>query len=54
MEVGLFTWEATWKRILTLDQIKRKGWILANRCNLCEVKEESTDHILPHCTNTII
>ena len=40
--------------ILTIDQLKRKGWILENRCNLCRVEEESMDHLLLHCANTRI
>ena len=32
--VGFFVWEASWGRILTLDQIKRRGRALANRCFL--------------------
>ena len=49
-KVGFFTWEASWGKVLTLDQLKRRGWTLANRCFLCLVKEESIDHILIHCS----
>ena len=45
-----FAWEASWGKVLTLDQLKKRGWILANRCFLCCVEEESIDHILIHCT----
>ncbi|RVW89280.1 hypothetical protein CK203_032620 [Vitis vinifera] len=48
-KVGFFAWEALWGKVLTLDQLKRKGWTLANRCFLCLVEEESIDHILIHC-----
>ena len=47
--VSFFAWEATWKNVLTLDQIKRRGCPLANRCYLCLSEEESIDHILLHC-----
>ena len=30
--------------------IKKKGWPLANACNLCKAKKESVDHVLLHCT----
>ena len=43
-------WEAFWGKVLTLDQLKKRGWTLANRCFLCCVEEESIDHILIHCT----
>ena len=36
--------------MLTLDQLKKRGWTLANRCFLCCAEEESIDHILLHCT----
>ena len=36
--------------MLTLDQLKKRGWTLANRCFLCCVEEEFLDHILIHCT----
>ena len=44
-----FAWEETWGKALTLDQLQRRGWSLANRCFLWLSHEESTDHILVHC-----
>ena len=35
--------------MLTLDQLKRRGIPLVNRCFLCEEKEETIDHLLIHC-----
>ena len=35
--------------MLTLDKLKRRGIILANRCFLCEEEEETIDHLLIHC-----
>ena len=35
--------------MLTLDQLKRRGRALANRCFFCSVEEETTYHILVHC-----
>ena len=32
--VSFFTWEATWGKVLTLDQVLKRGWSLANRCFL--------------------
>ena len=46
--VNFFAWEAIWGRILTMDQLKRSGWILPSRCFLCK-EEESANHVLIHC-----
>ena len=35
--------------MLTLDQLKRRGRALANRCFLCEENEEDINHLLLHC-----
>ncbi|RVX04101.1 hypothetical protein CK203_015494 [Vitis vinifera] len=32
------------------DQLKRRDWILANRCSLCCAEEETINHILVHCS----
>ena len=49
-KVGFFAWEASWGRVLTQDQLKKRGWILANRCSLCCAEEETINHILVHCS----
>ena len=51
-KVSFFGWEATWGKALTLDQLQKKGWHLANRCYLCQMHEESIHHILFHCAKT--
>ena len=33
-----------------LDQLKRRGRALANRCFLCEEDEETIEHLLIHCS----
>ncbi|RVW94296.1 putative ribonuclease H protein [Vitis vinifera] len=48
-KVGFFAWEAAWGKVLTQDQLKRRGWKLANRCPLCCDEEETINHILIHC-----
>ena len=37
------------EKVLTQNQLKRRGWILANRCFLCCDEEETINHILIHC-----
>ena len=50
-KVGFFAWEASWGKVLTLDQIERRGWPITNRCFLCFAEKESINHILIHCTD---
>ena len=49
-KVSFFAWEASWGKVLTLDQLKKRGRVLANRCFLCCEEEESIDHIPMHCS----
>ena len=51
-KVGIFSWEATWRKIMILDNIQKRGWAMTNRCFLCGKGEESTDHLLIHCDLT--
>ncbi|RVW46482.1 ADP-ribosylation factor [Vitis vinifera] len=37
-------------KVLTVDQLKRRGWNLANICFLCCAEEETINHILVHCS----
>ena len=30
-----FSWEVSWGKVLTLDQLQNKGWSLANKCLIC-------------------
>ena len=43
-KVRFFAWEASWGEVLTLDQLKRKERVIANRCFLCKEEEETVDH----------
>ena len=42
----VFAWEAAWGKVLTLDQLKRRGMTFANRCFMCEEEEETIDNFL--------
>ncbi|CAL1407203.1 unnamed protein product [Linum trigynum] len=37
------------KKLLTLDNLKKKGMALANRCELCRNDEESVNQLLVDC-----
>ena len=47
-KVAFFAWEAAWGKVLTLDKLQRRGWLLPNRCFLCGCAKESIHHILLH------
>lgn len=48
-KIGFFSWVAVQYKILTLDNLQRRGFILVNRCVLCYDNEDSIDHLLIHC-----
>ena len=48
-KMGFFAWEAWWGRVLTMDQLKMRGFFLANRCLLCRKDGENIEHLLLHC-----
>ena len=48
-KVSFFAWEARWGKVLTTQQLKKRGYQLARRCPFCREEEEGLDHILIHC-----
>ena len=49
IRASFFAWEATWAKILTHDQLRRRGWRMLNRCYTCKAAKEMRDHIMLHC-----
>ncbi|XP_059657206.1 uncharacterized protein LOC132303802 [Cornus florida] len=47
--VAFFVWTAVWGKILTIDNLRRRGNCTVNRCCLYKDDEESVDHLLLHC-----
>ena len=54
--LSFFVWEATWKGILTMDNLKRRRWLLVNKCFfffffLCKCKESIAEILftIPRC-----
>ena len=45
---GFFAWEALRGKVLTLDQLKRRGMALADRYFLCKEDELTVEHLLVH------
>ncbi len=48
-QVSFFIWTATWGRILTCDNLMRRGYTMVGRCCLCCADGETVDHLLLHC-----
>ena len=46
--VSFFAWEASWGKVLTLDNLQKIGRPLVNKYYLCKLEGESIDHILLH------
>ena len=51
-KVAFFAWEVSWGKVLTLEQLQRRGYSLVNMCFLCLSKVEMVDHLLLHCVKT--
>jgi hypothetical protein len=47
--ISFFTWTAARGKILTCDNLMRRGHVLAGWCCLCKNQWETVDHLLLHC-----
>jgi hypothetical protein len=50
--IAFFTWTAALGKILTIDNLRRRGLTLVNWCCLCKKSEETVNHLLIHCEFT--
>ena len=48
-KISFFAWEVRWGKILTMDQLKKKGFTLAIKFPFYVKEEEVMEHILIHC-----
>uniref|UniRef100_A0A2N9ERP2 Reverse transcriptase zinc-binding domain-containing protein n=1 Tax=Fagus sylvatica TaxID=28930 RepID=A0A2N9ERP2_FAGSY len=48
--VAFFIWTAVWGKILTNDNLRKRGIVLVDWCYLCKNAGESSDHIFLHCS----
>jgi hypothetical protein len=44
-----FMWTMAWGRILTCDNLKKRGFVMAGWCCMCKDGDESVDHLFIHC-----
>jgi hypothetical protein len=47
--VVFFVWTAAWGRLLTCDNLMRRGFVMAGWCCMCKRSGESVNHLLLHC-----
>ena len=52
LRVAFFGWMATLGKTLTLDNVRKRGIAMINRCCMSEADEESIDHLFLHCRVT--
>ena len=48
--VAFFIWSAAWGKILTCDNLMRRGYTMAGWCYMCQCAEETVNHLLIHCS----
>jgi hypothetical protein len=51
--VSFFVWSAVWGRILTVDNLMRRGYQLAGWCCMCQRDGETINHLLIHCDKAV-
>jgi hypothetical protein len=51
-KIKMFKWLVLHNRILTWENLMKRGFIGPSRCHLCQVKEETTNHLLDECSYT--
>ncbi|KAJ1699007.1 hypothetical protein LUZ63_007519 [Rhynchospora breviuscula] len=45
----IFLWQMAQNKISTIDNLKKRGWQLANVCTLCASEEETVQHLFNDC-----
>ncbi|XP_059633971.1 uncharacterized protein LOC132276526 [Cornus florida] len=48
--VAFFVWTAVWRKILTIDNLRKRGNYFVNWCCICKQNRELVDHLLMHCS----
>ena len=47
--IVFFLWTTTWGKILTNDNLMRRGHVMAEWCCMCRGTGETVDHLMLHC-----
>jgi hypothetical protein len=51
-KIKVFQWLILHNRILTWENLKKRGFIGPSRCHLCEEKDETMNHLMDECPYT--
>jgi ribonuclease HI len=51
-KIKIFQWLILHNRILTWDNLRKRGFTGPSRCHLCQTQEETTNHLLDDCAYT--
>ena len=54
MKFKLFKWLVQQGKILTWDNLRKRGFVGPSRCHQCGDQEETTNHLLNRCSFTTI
>jgi hypothetical protein len=44
-----FVWTAAWQRILTCENLRKRGYFITSWCCMCRCNGETVEHLLLHC-----
>ena len=44
-----FVWTAAWQKILTCDNLRKRGYYMTSWCCMCRCNGETVEHLLLHC-----
>lgn len=49
----VFPWLMVQNKILTIDNLMKKGWAMVNRCVMCKAEIETVSHLFKKCRTSI-
>ena len=49
LRVRFFAWMVAWNKILTCDNLIKRGYTMTSWCCMCKCNGETVDHLLIHC-----
>ncbi|XP_078169794.1 uncharacterized protein LOC144564134 [Carex rostrata] len=48
----VFSWLMVLNKVLTIDNLNKRGWSIVNRCTMCKLQLESVRHLFEECIVT--